>query len=122
LQSLDERFDFYLAQPEFIKPLSLLLYDEVFEVTIISSYSLTSMNFNFSSRYLSSLCHKRVKQSEFIYQFVYLLSYFVVDESQIREITVSLLGRLSTRNPAYVFPTLRAYLMDILREIGSIFF
>jgi len=68
LQSLDERFDFYLAQSEFIKPISLLLYDEVFE---------------------------------------------------IREIAVSLLGRLSARNPAYVFPTLRAYLLDILREIES---
>jgi len=38
---------------------------------------------------------------------------------QIRELAVLLLGRLSAINPAYIFPSLRSYLVDVVKEIEA---
>ena len=66
--SLDPVFDDYLSQSDLLKPLSLALNDEEFE---------------------------------------------------IRELAISVIGRLTNSNPAYVMPSLRKVLVDLLLELQT---
>ncbi|KAI9091315.1 armadillo-type protein [Phlyctochytrium arcticum] len=66
LSSLDERFDFHLAQADHIRTLFIALNDEVFI---------------------------------------------------IRELAISIIGRLTVHNPAYVLPSLRKTLIQLLTEL-----
>ncbi|KAI8819891.1 armadillo-type protein [Fimicolochytrium jonesii] len=66
LSSLDERFDFHLAQAEHIRTLFVALNDEVFA---------------------------------------------------IRELAIAIIGRLTVHNPAYVLPSLRKTLIQLLTEL-----
>ncbi|KAI9000239.1 armadillo-type protein [Gaertneriomyces semiglobifer] len=66
LSSLDERFDYHLAQAEHIRTLFIALNDEVFV---------------------------------------------------IRELTMTIIGRLALHNPAYVMPSLRKALIQLLTEL-----
>ncbi|KNC98625.1 uncharacterized protein SPPG_06307 [Spizellomyces punctatus DAOM BR117] len=66
LSSLDERFDYHLAQAEHIRTLFIALNDEVFT---------------------------------------------------IRELAITIIGRLTVQNPAYVLPSLRKTLIQLLTEL-----
>jgi len=69
---------------------------------------------------LTEFCRPSAVIDSYLSQARVLRAIFVTlnDESvNIRILGVELLGRLATRNPAYVFPSLRAHMLQLLAEL-----
>jgi FKBP12-rapamycin complex-associated protein len=64
--------------------------------------------------------HLTPQLDRFLVQFDCLQSLFIASNDEIfaiRELAISVLGRLSSRNPAAIFPTLRKTLLQLLSEL-----
>ncbi|PKA52215.1 Serine/threonine-protein kinase TOR [Apostasia shenzhenica] len=95
------------------------LVEEIMEKLLIAAVSDADVSVR---RSVFSSLHENISYDEFLAQADSLVSIFVAlndEDFDVRELAISLAGRLSEKNPAYVLPALRRHLIQLLTYLGQ---
>ncbi|KAK8942075.1 Serine/threonine-protein kinase TOR [Platanthera guangdongensis] len=90
------------------------LVEEILEKFLVAAVSDADVSVR---RSVFSSLHENNSYDEFLAQADSLVSIFVAlndEDFDVRELAISMAGRLSEKNPAYVLPALRRHLMQLL--------